>query len=215
MKFAAIVLLTGLLFVAAASAQGRNLSRVEFDKVVDAAFEASGKKNRREVTSIGSFENGKAVQTSIMLEEYLPPGRSRWRSTDDIAGNKSSAEMIVIDGQRYLKSALGYWFKVTRHPDVKTAKWTDEQNAVVDKQMTYTWKTYKHLGKDVKIYQRVYTAPVDDAMQTSTFIVHIDDTGLILRREQNTVDAGKGNYKKEVTTYDYDPKGLKIEAPIK
>ncbi len=129
MKRIAILLVVLVFGAVAASAQVTKISSAEFSKAMDAAFLASGAKVRRETKAIIGFENGKIVENSTAIEEFIPPDRSRSLFVEEFAGRKSETEWIIISGQRYKKAADGGWFKnraasgrKTRSNDLTTAR---------------------------------------------------------------------------------------------
>ena len=186
MKRIAILLVVLVFGAVAASAQVTKISSAEFSKAMDAAFLASGAKVRRETKAIIGFENGKIVENSTAIEEFIPPDRPRSLFVEEFAGRKSETEWIIISGQRYKKAADGGWFKTEPLPVVKLAATTSQQHAENDKTMKFTREVRK-IGKNL----------------------------LISSVSHRTSEDGLSNLKTETTLYTYDPKDLKIEAPIK
>lgn len=107
-------------------------------------------------------------------------------------------------GEWYRDSPLPAYPSMTVGPDVQVE---------TDKYTKYTSQKAKLLGKPVTILKRVETSPPDGLPYTSTYIVYVAADAAIVRIEGKNVEAGKGNYSTDVTTYEYDPKDLKIEAP--
>lgn len=130
-------------------------------------------------------------------------------------GRKSEREWVIIDGQRYTLSHGGEWYRDKPLPTYPSMTVGPDVQVETDKYTKYTSQKAKLLGKPVTILKRVESSPPGELWGTSTYIVYVGAEAAIVRIEQKNVDAGKGNYSTEVTTYEYNPKGLKIEAPIK
>ncbi|MEQ1922777.1 MAG: hypothetical protein ABL952_09740 [Pyrinomonadaceae bacterium] len=213
MKFVALTLTILMASAVMAAGQVKKLTSAEFYAAMKAAFGASSIRPRREIKKIVTYENGKVTQTSTVTEEFIPPYRSRSHFLSDIVGNKSEKEWVIVDGQRYTLSYGGEWFRDTPLP--KPMKLSSSLLAEVEDDTKYTSQKGKLLGKPVTILKRVETSPPNELPYSSTYIVYVGADAAIVRIEQKTVEAGKGNYSTDVTTYEYNPKGLKIEAPIK
>ena len=214
MKVSALIL---MMFLAAVSAAGqvKTLTAAEFNAAMGSAFGASSIRPRREIKKSVTYEKGKVVQTSTVTEEFIPPYRSRSHFLSDIVGNKSEKEWVIVDGQRYTLSAGGEWYRDSPLPTYPSMTVGTDVQVETDKYTKYTSQKAKLLGKPVTILKRVETSPPGALWGTTTYIVYVGAEAAIVKIEQKNVEVGKGNYSYEVTTYEYTPKGLKIEAPIK
>ncbi|MBP7415335.1 MAG: hypothetical protein WBC19_10285 [Pyrinomonadaceae bacterium] len=215
MKFAVLIL---TVFLAAVSAAGqvKKLTSAEFNAAMGSAFGASSIRPRREIKKSVTYEKGKVVQTSTVTEEFIPPYRSRSHFLSDIVGNKSEKEWVIVDGQRYTLSYVGgEWYRDSALPTYPSMTVGPDVQVETDKYTKYTSQKAKLLGKPVTILKRVETSRPGALWGTTTYIVYVGAEAAIVRIEQKNVESGKGNYTNELTTYEYNPKGLKIEAPIK
>lgn len=200
------------LFSLGVAGQVRTLSRVEFDKAMDAAFTATAAKSRREVETSTTYERGKVTQTSKTTREFLPPDRTRYLFEDTLFGKKSTDEWITIGEDRYKKDAAGKWFLADQ---IRTIRGSTDADPEAERRTSYTSAPSPFPGKAVTILTRVEKGAPDSTMVSATFIMYIAKDGLIMSTERTSVEVGKGNYKKEITMYTYDVMNLKIEAPIK
>ncbi len=214
MKVTTLILMMFLASVTAAG-QVKTLTAAEFNAAMGSAFGASSIRPRREIKKSVTYVNGKVEQTSTVTEEFIPPNRSRSHFLDDMFGRKSEREWVIIDGQRYTLSHGGEWYRDTPLPTYPSMTVGPDVQVETDKYTKYTSQKAKLLGKPVTILKRVESSPPGALWGTSTYIVYVGAEAAIVRIEQKNVDAGKGNYTTDVTTYEYNPKGLKIEAPIK
>mgnify|MGYP001385418256 CR=1 FL=1 len=215
MKRIAILLVVLVFGAVAASAQVTKISSAEFSKAMDAAFLASGAKVRRETKAIIGFENGKIVENSTAIEEFIPPDRSRSLFVEEFAGRKSETEWIIISGQRYKKAADGGWFKTEPLPVVNLAVTTAKQHAENDKTMKFTREVRK-IGKNlVTILSRSEKSAPGEVPWTAEMSIFVKSDGLIGSITERHSENGLSSLKTEATTYVYDPKDLKIDLPNK
>ncbi len=201
------------LFSLGASAQVKKITSAQFSKAMGAAFEASEKRVRSEVKVIIGFENGKIVENSTVTEEFMPPDRKRSHFLEDVAGNKSETEWVIIKGERFKKNSSGKWFKTTPLPDSKPVVTTPKQHAENDKTMKLTSEV-KKIGKKVfTVLSRSEISSPNEMPWTSDLSIFVNSEGLITSISQRTSENGSTSLKTEATLYTYDPKDLKIEAP--
>ena len=203
-------IVVGMVSVSA-GAQIKKLSGAQFNKAMDAAFAASDVKVRREVTKSDAYESGKVTQSATITHEFMPPDRERQVFDELFLGERRIEEWITVDQNRYEKNAQGEWLRaesIKTTPRATTVTSRDEEKLTI-----YTSQASKLAGKRVTILKRVYKSSPDEMQISETFVIYISKAGLVLKNEQTTVQVGKANYRKESTTFTYDPKNLKIEVP--
>lgn len=193
--------------------QAKEISREESQQqIIDSSvivFDGSWRKNFRE----DYFKNGRLSSTTEVINESFSP--NKWR---EVKVNRSGKrierfEIIYIDGTYYCRKNSGAW---------KTSSdWCGENkmySALSGDEETskFSIEETKLNNQNAKLY-RQYITYKDDVSQTYwNYKFWVNNEGSFLRRE---IEYGllkpKTIYSKMTETREYNPKDLKIEAPIK
>ncbi len=193
--------------------QAKEISREESQQqIIDSSvivFDGSRRKNFRE----DYFKNGRLSSTTEVINESFSP--NKWR---EVTVNRSGKrierfEIIHIDGTNYCRKNSGAW---------KTSSdWCGENKMVSalsgDEQTSeFSIEETKLNNQNAKLY-RQYITYKDDVSQTYwNYKFWVNNKGFFLRRE---IEYGllkpKTIYSKMTETREYNPKDLKIVAPIK
>ena len=211
-----------LLSVGTLAAQVRRLTVREFDGQIEAAFDATEKKMRRISAKVTNSKPGTQPKSSASTYEYIPPDRFRFRSSP--SWEREFGEYIEAEKGHYIRGKGGVWeyfaFGCSEIPPYLF--WSMPKDGEVTEVKTSELREEKLDGKTARKYSRKSrqifeqidgfppTPPVD-----SLFDIWVGSDGLVLRGESVHYDGEKGNViQKWVLLYEYDPKNLKIEAPI-
>ena len=216
MRVTNIILL--VLFLCCSSVvfgQKQEITREKFNAAEEKASGRQPRQNYRITTKNESFVDGKIEKTQIIIYESLLPDRSRSKSTD-IVGNKSTEfEQIRIGYYEYTRIDGGKWEK----RDLRGSR------AGVGSLLRYAGKTLssKYMvaaekldDQPVQVYEEYTEVEETLGLRYNRRKFWVDANGVIFRRAS---EYGHVNPEKlvssSVTTYEYNLKDLKIEAPLK
>lgn len=204
------VLLIVIFCAVGTSAQIKKLTSEEFYAAKNAAIEASGSVNRRAITIEKTYKKGKVVSSSTETDEFIMPDRHRsCLLLNDSKGSKIETETIWIYSTRYSRGEDGTW---TAGRSVLLGNlFRRENSATVGISSLYTFESALLGVDEVTIIKSIQN---DKLPTLSTLTIYIGKNGLLLRMEFTQKFAEQGDLER-VTTYEYNPKDLKIEAPMK
>ena len=156
-----------------------------------------------------------ADETGSTIEEFIPNGGYR-SFTERTKGGKSTKNEVIITGSKYYeRNGDGPWsvYNGNIGDDMSETPWDIEQ--------TY-WKFEKTKldGKVITLYRSIIKFAKsrykdDKTPETYTDQYWINDGGLLVKTSQDIEYVGTKKFRSRVSTYEYDPKDLKIEAPVK
>lgn len=216
MKKLFLLLIFSLTISTSIFGQLKALTEKDYELAQDNAHSKMDKIARRVVTMTNKYKNGVLDSTESLIQEYLPPNKEKWESftkKDGVITEK--LQLYYIGDFEYRKEGDGIWQKrnlkgngsgegdIISGKEVKNLK----QYLVFDTKLE---------EKNVSLYlfYRVY-----DLGKTLNFYFNrkwLDSSGLILKEETKESDIFPENVTlMESVNYEYNPKDLKIEAPIK
>lgn len=209
-QFPQAILFIVTLCVVGTSAQIKELTTEEFYAAKNAAIEASRSVNRRAKTIERTFKKGKVVSSSTETDEFLMPDRHRsCLLLTDSKGRKIESETIRINSERYSRGEDGIWRAIRSRRTGNLFR--NETSATVGVSSLYTSESALFGGDEVTIIKSIQN---DKLPVPSTLTIYIEKSGLLLRMEFTQKFGEQGDLER-ITTYEYDPKDLKIEAPVK
>jgi hypothetical protein len=216
------VLLFIAFFTAASFAQVKTLTEAEYDSATNSAYDTTEKKIRRSTSTSQSFDGGKIVRSSTVTEEYLPPDKHR-QVIVERGPESSRTEMIYIGNDVYEKYNSANW-KKTRRSDARTVIVSaDDAQGIRTMIFQYTVTDSLLDGEAVQVFSKLqknlsgfentlYKVNAGELLD----VMWVNKDGLILKTEETVSDSDtKKVVDKTVEIYDYQPKGIKIAAPIK
>lgn len=211
-----LAVLIGLFVVGVSSAQIKTITKIEFDAAKAAAFDAAKNKTRRVVTKTQSFDGGKKEGSESLTEEFVPPD-SRRSIFSARSGNKVlTSEIIEVGSVKYKRTDGGIWstWKGTTKPVYQLRGIPSDGEP--KENSTYTITESKLNGRTVQILASVSNKAYGSLPGRTEHRIWIGKDGLVLRTEEIiSEDSADDVVFRSVSTVEYDPKGLKIEAPIK
>jgi len=167
-------------------------------------------------TKIEEYSDGKLNKTSIISEESIPPKKMRWTEVETSGNETTKLEIITINYVEYRRENGGDWVK-------RDFGKSDEEGTaggiIVGQESPgkkkYTVETAKFNNQSVRIYS-VSTIYDFEPNNMLTYRRWISANNLILKSEdiESEINSGK-LIRQETVTREYNPKNLKIEAPIK
>lgn len=207
--FLAIVFLS----INAVFGQAKKIDRKEYqDNVVKSLNDLRGK-IYRSITINETFTNGesKFVEISKRIYEILPPDRTRWIFESD----EERKEIVQIGQRRFVRINNGEWKEdngsrlgagMGVNADIEYELYKVDENAELN-------------GRKIKLYERSQGlknfSSDKDRREVWTTRFWITKDGVLMQTQNETEDVDSKFITRTTTDYEYNPKDLKIEAPIK
>jgi hypothetical protein len=216
------ILLFIAFFTSVSFAQVKTLTEAEYDAATNAAYDTTSKKIRRSTSINQSFEGGKIKESSTEIEEYLSPDRQRLLYLDRDGSESSRTEVITIGNDVYEKYNSDKW-KKPKKDDTQTYTVKGNPEGISKITVKYTAADSRLNGETVRVLSKLqknlssfentlYNLNAGEELN----VMWIRKNGLIMKTERTVTNADtKKIVDKTVETYDYQPKGIKIVAPIK
>jgi hypothetical protein len=214
-----ILLLTIACFALAVNvfSQQKEITKEQYYQSFRGAKDKASKVSRRSIDKREYFRNSKLHLTQETVDEFLSPDKRRYFVIEKFDDRITKDELIKIGDIYYCRKNDGDWKQSQNWCSGGSA--SGISNIVSSK---YTVEEIKLNNETVKFYRQLTTykntySPDKDreglSYWESKFWLNSD--GLIQReeRKQGLLDSEK-IYNQTVTTYEYNPKNLKIEAPI-
>lgn len=222
MKVAALIL---MMFLAAVSVAGQvtgakdDISQEKYLAAEKKAADWLRTQNYRSTSSKAEYEklgsSGKLLERT--LKEVVQP--NKWRTVEETYGANTNFFETIDDGRdRFVRANGGPWRKneigCNSDEDGKSGQVTNLYRHLPEVKLSNeATEFYEHIS--VRTVNQ-YSHPINTVTRyIRTIRAWYSVSGRILRRtEENSVESREG-MTLEVTTYEYNPKDLKIEAPIK
>ncbi len=213
-----LTFLAVILFCSFGYGQDSAISEDAYYSASHAAFESTDKIfPRRVITTEKIFAGSHVSEEMIQLYEFLSNDRIRFVETIVYKGKKSVSEMIQVGQRFFCRDDNGRWKSYAEFCGPQRI--TEAPKAV---ERSHTLRTDSFEGEPAKLYERKLLSDVTDEKTNkktrwySNYQFWIGSDGRILRREEKSGKQGSDAlYSSTITTYDYRPTNLKIDAPIK
>lgn len=208
-KFVAVLLfiLLNALFV---FGQKRKITSGEYFSAHSAALQKEQSVSRRVETVTETFSSGNTEKKTTTIFESLLPDRYRRLIREQLGDLVTENESIRIGNFLYERKTDSAWTKTDDTYSESPKKGSVNCDNCYSQQMTVEQTFLNNVS--VNLYEVFY-------ITGSTYIVEkkwISDEGLPLKAETSIRHlTTKVETAKTVTTYEYNPIDLKIEAPIK
>lgn len=197
-------------------AQAKTISHDDFYEAYRAALDKEETVSWRKITKKQELKNGKAERTVEITEEFLKPDRRRYVNVQKTDKSSDKNELIQIGKVYYCRKNESEW--------TKSENWCSLSGLYAtpaDAISKYSVEAAKINNQQLKLYQN-YTTWIDkssDGKKAETHYWHekiwFSKAGLIVRLEIETgLVEPQTVYLKWVDTYEYNPKNIKIEAPV-
>jgi hypothetical protein len=209
-----IVVLT--VFAASSVGQVKEITEAEYYAAVRAAKSTSETFDRRVTTTTEFFNEGKKTATEIVTEEFQSPDAVRTVQTHRKGKTVVIRETIEIGDAKYIRDDAGIWakWKRTKSPVYRLAGVIppgDPKERVI-----YSVRVMSFKGQTARVFMRISNKAYGFLIGAETQETWINKDNQILKTVLITSEDEPGNIVEKIAAiYDYAPKGLRIEAPIK
>lgn len=207
-------LMTMMFAIAIASsafAQTKKITSSDFYKANIEASDLMEDYGRRIIIKTETIENGIVITSVTKIEERLLPDKLRFFTVEKKGGAETSSELIVIGTKEYRRENNGQW-------TIKNAGGSGSGSGIGSGSacIQYTEESDFVNGATARKLKQLMINDTAEGLSYDEFTYWYDLQGLILRSERlkGLLDP-KIERIRSVGTFDYDPKDLKIEAPIK
>ena len=199
--------------------QTKEISKEDYYQKLREAVKKRFETSRRENTKINSFKDGKLSDTVEIFSENIVPDKSHYVSIEKFGDRTVKRESISINKVQYCKKDDGEWKKSNVYCGYGAGNGGPSKIA----SNKYTVERMKLNKKEVKLYQQytvyknIYSPNKDkEGMSYWQQKMWIDKNGFLLREEMESgLIEPKQVYTQNIIDYEYDPKNLIIEVPIK
>lgn len=200
-----------LAFVFISNAQVKQITFSDFYDASNKAYKTMSERPHRSIVKTENFENGVAVFSIIKTKEQIAPDKWRVVTIEKKGNDEKVSEMMQIGTTIYTRENNGQWIanKITTGNDYGTGvgrcdctQFTAEETFID--------------GVSARKLNKLEITKEEKGLTFDNNTIWYDSQGFFLRSER----AGgwlepRVETWRSVTTYEYDPKDLKIEAPIK
>jgi hypothetical protein len=212
------LLLVGFVFTATSFAQEKEVTKNEYLASWRDAFDKARTLTRR-VTQIVTNHESEMPDIDEWRYEYVMPDKSRLTNIRTKDGKVTRIEQIDIGNTKYCKKGDGEW-ELSEGYCIGGSGMGGPSNIASNR---YYLEKKNINGKEIRVFRNyiTYTNKFSPTHETegltfseTTFWLNRDN--LIIREEIRTGLVNKGKARRtNVSSYEYNPKDLKIEAPIK
>ncbi|MCO6511855.1 MAG: hypothetical protein J5I65_13780 [Aridibacter famidurans] len=214
MKITVIVL---LLFVSGVSSfpQETEISRDAFWDAKREALAQTRAFDRRVMDRTERYENGEFRNTELWLYEYLLPERKRVVSEMSFGGRTMRTELVVIGETKYCKRNDQDWAistgsciggSVSGGKGPVTERYIRQEESIEGEKLKRYHSRTTQNGWDKK----------DERIWFSESTFWVDKSGRLVKEEARRGIVDPFSFVSQSSTrYEYEPKDLAIEAPIK
>lgn len=210
-KYIILLALIVLGISSAAKAQVKQISSDEFYTVSGKAYRLSSERTRRAIIKTEELENGTVVASMTKTEEEIVPDKTRVLIVERKGNVENISEIITIGSKIYERKDNGQWtVRDMRNGEGRGAgsagmncvQFTEEESSVD--------------GVLARKLSNLSITRKENVLTFSNSIGWIDQQGLLLRSEyvRGLLEPRIETFR-SVAAYEYEPKDLKIEAPIK
>lgn len=199
-------------FVLISNAQVKQISSRDYYASSSKAYELMSERPRRIIVKTENFENGGVVNSTVKTEERISPERMRFVTIERKGNEEKVSEIIRIGTKIYSRENNGQW-TVIEVPITGRFGSGATFNANC---MQYTEEETFIEGVSAKKLNNLEIYKGEKGLTFDSFSVWYDQQGFFLRSERvkGLLDP-RIEESRSVATYEYEPKDLKIEAPIK
>jgi hypothetical protein len=218
MKKIIFLLIFCLVFSLVSFGQTKEITRKAYYEVFYESLEKVKDISRRSIASVENHKDGKLDSTEEYVDEYIKSDIRRYFHSEKLTNKNRKIELIQIGKDYYCRRDDGDWKKSTN--------WCADGSAfglsnIISERFTVEPIIVK--GEDLNLFENYTTykntySPNKDKEGLSYFQrkFWLNKDGLILKEEIiNGLIEPKRLYWQQTKTYEYNPKNLKIEAPIK
>lgn len=220
-KIISLFVLSLSLLALNCSAQVKPITKEEYESAQRIAEANLEKIPYKSSTKVEEFAGGKLISTEMISEEALPPDKLKWTSVTTSGSEITKIERIYFGSIQYARENGGVWEKIGS--DEKNGAGGEEKETgamMISGQESPNRK--KHTLEQAKLNNqtvRLYTVSTIYDYQPNvlhTYRRWINSADLILQSEDIESEINSGKIaQRAIETYEYNPKNIRIEAPVK
>lgn len=207
------ILLTVIVFtfVLVSTAQVKQISSREFYEANSNAYKLMSERSRRTVVKTDILNNGTILSSSTKIEERILPDKMRFVSIEKKGSDETSTELIRIGTMEYRRENNGQWTA----KDISGSGGGSGSGTGVSSCSQYTEESSFVEGIPASKLRNFTITQTSKGLSFDDFVIWFDHQGLFIRSERlkGLLDP-RIEETRSVATYEYEPKDLKIEAPI-
>lgn len=213
-KFVTILLfvLLNALFV---FGQKKNITSSEYYSASSAASQKQYDVSIRIETVSETYSGGNVTKKITTLSEAVLPNKTRYVTREQVGDAVTESESIKIDNFLYKRENGGTWTKIDLSKSKNGIGMGGTAAASCSSRQITVEPTFLN-NFSAKLYELIKISESDSGLKYTEEKRWISDEGFMLRSENSEgLLLPKTENSKTVTTYEYNPTDLKIEAPIK
>jgi len=197
--------------------QTKQITKEEYYQPYRESLKKKQETSRRVATRQEYYKNGKLNSTTEITDEYLKPDKRHYLEVNKVGDKTYKSELIQIGEIFYCRRNDGEWKQYKSWCSGGSA--SGISNLVSSK---YTVEDAEINNQKVKLFQEYTTykntySPDKDREGLSYYQSKhwIDKKGFVLRQEiKSGLLEPEKIYNQQTDSYEYNPKNLKIEAPV-
>lgn len=215
---AALSIIFAVAFFAALTpvvAQSEKMTESEYNVVLMKALQASSARDRRILTEEKFYDGSQQTGTRRIVSDFVGSGAKKIEVREDFNGKKSKSDSITIGGQFFCRDGEKAW----KRADKECSK-AGKAMVIPDGNYEYSVETdAKDPSRKTYIRRATFTdagSPERSAVRLKFIEIKFtaDDNGIIEYTETRRGGLEQNGWSStQVTRYEYEPSGMKIEAP--
>ena len=197
----------------------KQISKEDYYQIFREANKKRFDTSRRESSQLKEYKDGKLLYTVEFVSEYLPPDKYHSVTIQNFNDSTKKNESIIINKIRYCRKDDGDWKQTNEYcgygagiggpSNIISTKYTVKDTKINDQKAK--------LYEEFTVYKNNYSSNKDkEGFSFWQERYWLSEDGFILREESGSgLLEPERLYRQETITYEYNPKNLEIEAPIK
>ncbi|HQU84509.1 MAG TPA: hypothetical protein PKY59_15330 [Pyrinomonadaceae bacterium] len=194
--------------------QKKIITSSEYYSAYSAASQKQYDVSRRVETVTETYADGVVSSKKNTLSETILPNKSRYVVKEQKGDTITERESITIDNFLYKRENGGAWTKIDLSKMNGMGSGSGSGGSCISRQITVEQSFLNNFS--AKLYEMIDISESNLGLRYKEEKSWISDEGFLLKNEtSNGLLIPKVETSKTVTTYEYNPTDLKIEAPIK
>ena len=210
-----IVLFIGTVLNLNVAGQMRSITASQYRRAENTAWTNQESRSRRIRRTEHYFKLGKLTSDEMILMEYVVPDRRRTVHTTRIGNKVETKETIEIGAQTYCRSGIKTW-------STDCHSMLTGLDVPMETVYDYSYLQTANNGQTINLFRKYGTYKNTDARNADEngimFVewnLSLTDDALFMKIEFHHGYVGSNKWEaKTEQVWEYDPKGLKIDAPI-
>lgn len=209
-----ISLVTIFVFSSNLFGQYKSITKEEFESAKDTAESNTYKKARTETEIETNYSGGNVTSTTNYIKQFLPPKQSKSLIVIKKGNTIEKTEEVLIGNTLYKKENDGKWIK-SNLKNLRGEGYSGIATSISESVSEYMLEETKD-GKETFQHYKVSTVSQVGVLTAYNESEYWIKDGLVHKTVLITSVNKRDNVLyKSIGDYEYNPKNLKIEAPIK